>query len=132
MLPHAAHYNREAAPGAMNRVARALGSDENPATVQLIDDISISIDPPVQTGKVLEAAYNNPFGYGRGAGFSGGGGGGGGGSPIATGLPPFPTEDVRNNGPNDDSSSMPNMIPSPSSIAVMAALSGMASMRRRR
>jgi len=31
VLPHAAHYNREAAPGAMNRVARALGSDEGPA-----------------------------------------------------------------------------------------------------
>jgi len=31
VLPHAASYNRDSAPEAMNRVARALGSDDGPA-----------------------------------------------------------------------------------------------------
>ncbi len=113
--------------------SRVMGSSEEPATVQLIDDISIAIDPPVQTGRIMEAAFNRPFGGRGGGGVSGGGGGGGGGSPLSTGEPTFPTEDILDGPPDfDDSSRMPNMIPTPSSVAVIATLGGLAAMRRRR
>ncbi len=114
--------------------SRALGSNDEPATVQLIDDISIVIEPPVQTAKILEAAYNKPLNFGNPSGISGGGGGGGGGGgqPTSTGEPPFPTEDVENSVPSDDSSTPPNIVPTPGSIAILATLGGLTAMRRRR
>lgn len=114
--------------------SRALGANEEPATVQLIDDISIAIDPPEQTAKILEAAYNKPLNLGNPSGFSGGGGGGGAGGslPGASGGPPSPTEDVQGAPPSDDSSMPPNIIPTPGSIAIIATLGGLSALRRRR
>ena len=113
--------------------SRVLGSGEDPATVQLIDDISIAIAPPVQTGKILEAAFNRPFNPGSPGGVSSGGGGGGGGMlPDDQSIPPFPTEAIQNDPPVDDSSRSPMIIPSPASIAVLTMLGGLSTLRRRR
>ncbi len=114
--------------------SRVLGSGEDAATVQLIDDISIAVDPPVQTGKILEAAFNRPFNPGSPGGVRSGGGSGGGGGllPGDQSLPPFPTEAIRNDAPVDDSSRSPMIIPTPGSVVVLTMLGGLSAMRRRR
>ena len=74
--------------------SRAVGETTDPSTVQIIDDISIAIQPPEQTGKILDAAYHKPIGLGSPGGVGGGGGGGGGGGSIGIGEPPFPSESI--------------------------------------
>ncbi|MEN0019449.1 MAG: PEP-CTERM sorting domain-containing protein [Planctomycetota bacterium] len=121
---------------------RMLGSDPG-AVVEIVDDISISIDTPAETDNVDRMTGGVPILQGTigRPSFSGGGSSGGGGG--GTGLPPlFPfDEEIEEFAPEEfDSSDDPgnpdeppaNVVPAPGTVAALAlAVAGVSSRRRR-
>lgn len=49
ILPHAAAYNRSAAPAAMERIARALGSDDAPRGLY---DLAVAVEGPISLREI--------------------------------------------------------------------------------